>query len=124
MAFARAARTVLRTAHILAFGALYGGAVYAVPSERLDLALIATLVSGFGLMAFEMFRTPEFALQARGLATLLKIGLLAGAALSEPLRLLLLTAAAVIGAVSSHMPGRYRYYSIFHGRVLGSEEKG
>ena len=38
-------------------------------------------------------------------------------------RVVLLTVAAVIGAVSSHMPGRYRYYSLLYRRVVGSREK-
>ena len=26
--------------------------------------------------------------------------------------------AIIIGGISSHMPGKYRYYSIWHGRVI------
>lgn len=39
-------------------------------------------------------------------------------------RMALLTAALVIGAVSSHMPGRFRYYSIVHQRMIGDTERG
>ncbi len=39
-------------------------------------------------------------------------------------RVVLLTAVVVIGAVTSHMPGRYRYYSLLHGRSIGHDAKG
>jgi hypothetical protein len=29
-----------------------------------------------------------------------------------------------IGVVTSHMPGRYRYYSLLHGRDVGNGGKG
>jgi len=36
----------------------------------------------------------------------------------------LLTAAIIIGSVAAHMPGRYRYYSVIHRRVIGEQESG
>ena len=42
---ARIMRTLLRTAHLIAAGALYGGHVYGVEAERLVPALAATRAS-------------------------------------------------------------------------------
>lgn len=120
----RAMRTTLRTAHLLAFATLYGGHVYSIPAQRLWPALLATVASGGALIALEIYRTPVWLGQVRGVATLLKIGLVVGVAVYWDLRLWLLTAAAVIGAVVSHMPGRYRYYSLIHGRSIGAQERG
>jgi len=97
-------RTGLRTAHLLAFAALYGGHVYGVDGP--DGAWTATLVTGAALMAVDLVREPVFLVQVRGLATLVKIGLLVAVQAWPGAALALLTPAAVIGAVSSHMPGR------------------
>lgn len=120
----RVTRTTLRTAHLAAFGALYGGHVYGVEADRLLPALIATLASGGGLMALEIWRNPVWVMQIRGVATLVKIALVASVALAWDARVGLLTCAIVIGGVVSHMPSQYRYWSIVHRRVVGSDERG
>lgn len=120
----RAIRITLRTTHLIAFGALYGGHVHGVDAESLHPALLATAATGGALMTLEMYRTPLWLAQIRGLATLLKIALVVSVGLWWSARLWLLTGAIIIGGVSSHMPGRFRYYSIFHGRVIGGQEAG
>jgi hypothetical protein len=120
----RLLRTTLRTLHLIAFGALYGGHLYGVPPDRLEAALVATVASGGAFMALEIFRAPIWLFQVRGVATLAKIGLLATVAAVWELRIPLLTLVLIIGAVSSHMPGRWRYHSVLHGRVVGPRETG
>jgi hypothetical protein len=109
---------------LISFGALYGGHIYGISPERLGPALGATLASGGAFMALELFHAPVWLFQIRGVATLSKIALLAAVALAWDFRLVLLTAVLIIGAVSSHMPGRWRYHSILHGRVVGPRESG
>lgn len=120
----RVIRTTLRTAHLVAFGALYGGHVYDVPAAALWPALVATVGSGAALMGLEIYRTPLWLVQVRGVVTLVKIILVAAVAVCWTARVWLLTAALVIGAVVSHMPGRYRYYSLVHRRAVGERESG
>lgn len=120
----RTVRSTLRTAHLIAFGALYGGHVYGVAAERLQPALLATLASGGALMALEIYRNPHWPAQIRGLATLVKIALVASVALAWDARVWTLTVVIVIGGVVSHMPSRYRYYSVVHRRVIGGQERG
>ena len=117
-------RTSLRTVHLIAVGALYGGHVYAVEAERLVPALLGVLASGGALLGLEVYRAPVWLVQVRGVATLAKLCLVAAVVLYWEIRVPLLTLAIVIGAVSSHMPGRWRYHSLLHGRVLGPKEKG
>ena len=62
--------------------------------------------------------------QIRGVATLVKLLLVAAVAAFWEQRVALLSLALVIGAVVSHMPGRWRYHSLLHGRVVGPEDKG
>jgi hypothetical protein len=117
-------RTALRTAHTIAFAALYGGHVYGVSARRLVPALVATVATGVAFMGLEMYRTPLWPVQVRGAAAFVKLALVAAVAVWWDWRLLFLTLALVIGGVVSHMPGRYRYYSLLHGRVVGQQEAG
>jgi hypothetical protein len=72
----------------------------------------------------EVARAPVWVAQVRGVAVYVKIGLMIGASAASPLRVPFLTLALVIGVVVSHMPARYRYYSLHHRRVVGHRDKG
>lgn len=120
----RAWRTLLRTAHLIAFGALFGGHVYGIAPDRLTPALAAAVGTGAALMLLEVVHAPIWLVQVRGAATGLKIALVLLAQTVESLAVPLLTLTIAIGAVSSHMPGRWRYHSLLHGRVVGPREKG
>jgi hypothetical protein len=121
---ARWLRTSLRTLHLIAVGALYGGHVYAVDFSRLRPALLSVLVTGVLLVCFEVWQARIWLVQIRGLATFLKLGLLAGIGIATDQAVLFLTLAIVIGSISSHMPSRWRYHSVLHGRVAGPTERG
>lgn len=121
---ARILRTVLRTAHLIAAGALYGGHVYGVEAERLVPSLVAVLATGGAFLALEVYQSSIWLIQVRGVATLTKLALVAAVALFWDLRVPLLTLAVIVGGVSSHMPGRFRYHSLLHGRVVGPTESG
>jgi len=120
----RALRTSLRTVHVIAFSALYGGHVYDLSAERLLPALIAVIATGGAFMTLEVYSAPVWLLQIRGVATLVKIALVASIAVLWDWSVFLLTIVTVIGVVTSHMPGRYRYYSLLHGRDVGGGGKG
>jgi hypothetical protein len=121
---ARWLRTSLRTLHLIAVGALYGGHVYGVDVSRLWPALLAVLLTGGLLIGFEVWQHRIWLVQVRGVVTFLKLGLVASCRLAPDLTVALLTLAMVIGSVSSHMPSRWRYHSVLHGRVAGPTERG
>ena len=121
---ARWLRTSLRTLHLIAVGALYGGHIYAVDATRLRPALFSVLLTGGLLVCFEAWQSRVWLVQLRGVATFLKFGLLAAIGLAPDLTVALMTLALVIGSISSHMPGRWRYHSVLHGRVAGPTETG
>jgi len=120
----RGLRTTLRTTHLIASGILYGGHVYSVPAQRLWPALLATLVTGGAFVALEVFHAPIWLVQLRGVSALVKIALLAAVGICWSCRIWLLTAIMIIGGIASHMPARYRYYSVLHGRAVGGRESG
>jgi len=121
---ARWLRTGLRTLHLIAVGALYGGHLYAVDVARLQPALLSVLLTGGLLIGFEVWQSRIWLVQVRGVATFVKLGLMAGCRLAPDLTVVLLTLALVIGSVSSHMTSRWRYHSVLHGRVAGPTERG
>ena len=120
----RALRTTLRTLHVLAFSAYFGGALFAVPAPRLQPALTAVLATGLLFLAFEVWRSPLWLQQLRGICTFAKLALLAAAVWLEELRVPLLAAVVVIGVLVSHAPSRFRYYAPFKGRVIESHGRG
>jgi len=103
---------------------LYGGHVLGVEPGRLVPALAATVGSGAALASLDAWRAPIWLVQIRGAATYLKLLLVASVAVWWDGRLLLLTLALVLGAVVSHMPGRWRYHSLLHGRPVGPRDLG
>jgi hypothetical protein len=120
----RLLRTSLRTLHLLAVAALYGGHVHGVEPQRLLPALAATLATGGAFLGLEVWRFPPWLVQLRGVATLAKLALLAAVPLLFEWRVPILTLVLAIGVVTSHMPGRFRYWSLLEGAATGPEDKG
>jgi uncharacterized membrane protein len=120
----RTLRTTLRTLHVLAFGAYYGGHVFQVSTERLFPALVAVVVTGGLFALFEAWSNPVWFHQLRGVCTYVKIVLLASVALFWEERVWILTFIVVLGVVAAHAPSRFRYYSVLHRRVVETHGKG
>ena len=120
----RTLRTTLRTLHVLAFGAYYGGHVFQVSSERLFPALVAVVVTGGLFALFEAWSHPVWLHQLRGVCTYVKIALLASISVFWEQRIWILTFIVVLGVVAAHAPSRFRYYSLLHRRVIDSHGKG
>ncbi len=108
----------LRTAHIGAMGVLLGGHAFDVNPERLHVILWLTIGTGFLLAAVEAGPRLLWFHQGRGLMTLGKLALLCAVPLAWDYRLSMLLAVVVIASVGSHMPARYRYYSVVYRRVI------
>ena len=98
--------------------------MYGVAPERLVYGLVAVVASGGAFAAFEIWRAPVWLLQLRGAVTFLKLLLLLCVGVFWEYRIPLLVFISVCAVVSSHMPGRYRYYSPLLGRVLQEGHKG
>ena len=108
----------LRTAHLMTSSILLGGHVFDVQPSRLFVYLLLTIASGSGLILLELSRSCRWIYLGKGLLVLVKLGLLVAAAVWWEHRVALLLLVVVVATVGSHMPARFRYYSIIHGRVL------
>jgi hypothetical protein len=108
----------MRTLHIAATGILLGGHVFAVPAARLLPWLALSIASGAGLIGIELYSSAKWLYQGKGVLVMVKLLLIIAVAVFWEQRVWLLLAALVIGSVGSHMPGRFRYYSLMHRRVV------
>ena len=115
---ARAWNIALRTAHIGVTGALFGGHVFNVSVERLSIWLYLSILTGAGLVAIEAYPSLRWCYQGRGVFVLCKLLLLCLIPWCWNYRVAILALVIVIASVGSHMPARYRYYSLVHRRVL------
>jgi hypothetical protein len=111
-------RISIRTVHLLSMALLLGGFAVGIPLERLPGPLWWTLLSGVAFVGVELHASCIFLLQLKGIAVIAKSLLLWAAWLAPQAALGCMIAAVVIGGVSSHMPGKFRYFSPLHGRVI------
>ncbi len=107
-----------RTLHLLASSLLVGGHAFEVAPDRLLLLLYLTIASGVGLILLELYRSCDWLYQGMGVLVVLKVALTVASALWWEQRVPLLLLVIVLGSVGSHMPSRFRHYSLLHGRVL------
>lgn len=114
----RALSIALRTAHIGAMAFLVGGVAFDVEPERIRLSLWMTVGTGAALAAVEAGPRLLWFHQGSGVLTLAKVALLCAVPFAGDHRLSFLLAVIVLGSVGSHMPGRYRHYSVLYRRVI------
>ncbi len=114
----RAFNVAVRTAHIAGMGILVGGHAFDVAPERLSLSLWLTIGTGVTLAAIEAGPHLLWFHQGSGFLTIAKLALLCVVPLAWDYRLPILLGVIVIASVGSHMPGRYRHYSLVHRRVI------
>jgi hypothetical protein len=119
----RVLRTTLRTLHLLAVGAYYGGHVFSVPPGLMPAAL-AVVATGVVFVVFEVWSAPVWLVQIRGVATYLKLALIASISLFWEQRVLILSVVTAIGVVVTHAPASLRYYSVRHRRVVYTDGNG
>ena len=111
-------RISIRTLHIISMAFLLGGVAQGISFSELHLSLLATIGSGLLFVALELYCTFIWLFQLKAWVVILKMILMVAAGFSPQAALELFLAAIIIGSISSHMPGKYRYYSFWHGREI------
>ena len=115
---ARAWNIAFRTAHIGVTGVLFGGHVFNVDAERLAVWLYLTILTGGLLVAIEVYPSCRWCYQGRGVFVFCKLMLLCLIPWLWNYRVAILVVVIIVASVGSHMPGRFRYYSLVHRKVL------
>lgn len=118
----RGLNIALRTAHIGATGALFGGHVFAISAERLLPFLYLAILTGIVLLIVEIYPTWRRIFEVRIAMIAVKLLLLCLIPWLWTYRVPILVAVIVISSVGSHMPRRYRYYSILDRRLVTTAE--
>jgi hypothetical protein len=114
----RGINIALRTAHLMTSGILLGGHVFDVPAHQLILFLYLTIASGAGLILLDLYSSCRWIYLGKGVTVILKLSLVIAAGVWWEDRVVLLLLVVLIGSVGSHMPARFRYYSLIHGRTI------
>ena len=115
---ARLCKVVLRTRHLRATSVLVGGYAFGAPAARLLPWLYAAIATGVAMIFYEAYPTLGFVFEGWGLMLLAKLGLLCAMRLDGRTRLPILLAVVALAAIGSHMPRRWRHYSLLHRKVM------
>ena len=108
----------LRTAHLMATSVLVGGYAFAATTARLAPWLHVAIATGVAMIFFEAYPKLDFVFEGWGLMLLVKLALLARLPFAGRARLPILLAVVAVASVGSHMPRRWRHYSLLHRRVM------
>lgn len=110
----------LRTLHLVAVAGVAGGILFGLEKDLWSNYWWLAMVSGVLMMLIDIVSNPVWVVQVRGLVIYLKLVLLAFMGGATELDRFLLIFIIIISAVISHAPGKLRYYSIYHGKVISS----
>lgn len=104
-----------RTLHIAVAGTVFGGVMLQAHHDRLAAWHYLTIASGGILLFLEWWHDPNWPHRGKGLLVHLHIlmGLLVH--IAPGLAIFLLWGVVISGGIGSHMPRRYRHWSILHG---------
>jgi len=106
---------------LLAIAGVGGGILFALEKDLWLNYWWLALVSGVLMMLMDIVSNPVWIVQVRGLVILLKLILLALLGINPAWDSILLLVVIILSAVVSHAPGKLRYYSLYHHRVVNSD---
>jgi hypothetical protein len=116
--YGRAWNIAFRTAHIGFTGVLFGGHVFGREAGTLLPWLYLTIFTGGVLVFLEAFPSWRWCCQGRAVMVVTKLCLVCLVPWLWSYRVPILTLVIVLGSVGSHMPRRFRYYSVIERRVV------
>ncbi len=122
-AYRRVIRIALRATHILCAGVLLGGWIFTQPVNELEPWLIATVLTGLLIMTTDLHASASVFFEIRGLAVILKIGLLLVIPFYPYFSIPVLVSALFIGVFASHMPKRYRHKILFFEKYFVPDQR-
>jgi hypothetical protein len=111
----------LRTLHLLAVAGVGGGILFALEKDLWINYWWLALITGVLMMVMDIAANSVWIIQVRGVVIIFKLILLALLGLYPGWDSFLLAVIIIISAVISHAPGKLRYYSLYHRRVINSD---
>lgn len=116
--YGRLYKTTLRTAHLMAISVLVGGHAFNAPVSALRPLLYVAIATGVGMIFLEAYPSLNFIFEGWGLLLFAKLALLCCIPFAWKQRLPILLAVVALAGIGSHMPARFRHYSLLHGKVI------
>lgn len=116
-------RISLRALHIMTPGVLLGGYIFHQPTPVLEPWLWAAILSGLIIILTDIYSSFGVLFEVRGIVVLIKILLLSLITVFWKQRIFLLVLILFIGAISSHMPKRYRHKVLFLESVIHPDQR-
>lgn len=114
----RAWNIVLRTAHIGVTGMLLGGHFFGIAAGRLLPLLYLAILTGVVLAAAEIYPNWRSVFEVRSLVIASKLLLLCLVPLLWEYRVAILIVVLAMASAGSHMPRRYRHYSVLEAQKI------
>ena len=114
----RAWNVAARTVHLAATGVLLGGHFFGAPADTLLPWLWAAIASGAVMFGLELYTSFDWLTQIGGLVVVAKVAVLCVIPFAWQARVPLLFVVVALAGVGSHMPGKYRHYSLLYGRSV------
>ena len=111
----------LRTLHLLAIAGVGGGILFGLEKDLWLNYWWLAVVSGFLMILMDVIPNPVWMVQIRGLAVFLKLILLLFLGSYPAWDIFLLIVVIIISGAISHAPGKLRYYSVYHRKVMTSD---
>jgi len=105
----------VRTGHIGVAAVLFGGVILTAPFARLSPWHHLTIATGGVLLLLEWLHDGRWPHRGKGLLALLHVGFCLLIHLWPALTVPLLWLILISGGIGSHMPRRYRHWSILQG---------
>jgi hypothetical protein len=110
----------LRTLHLLAVAGVGGGILSGLEKDLWVNYWWLAVASGVLMMLVDIVSNPVWIVQVRGVSIFVKLILLACLGSNPDWDGFLLVLIIIISAVISHAPGKLRYYSVYHRKVITS----
>ena len=114
----RAWNVTARTVHLAATGILLGGHFFGAPADALIPWLWTAIASGTVMFGLELYTSFDWLTQIGGLVVVAKVAVLCVIPFAWSARVPLLFVVVMMAGVGSHMPGKFRHYSLLYGRSV------
>ena len=111
----------LRTLHLLAVAGVGGGILFGLEKDLWINYWWLAMASGVLMMLVDIISNPVWLVQVRGVSIFIKLILLACLGANPDWDGFLMMLIIIISAVISHAPGKLRYYSLRHRKVVSSD---
>jgi hypothetical protein len=102
----------------MAISVLVGGHAFSAPVSALRPLLYLAIATGVSMMLLEAGPSLHFIFEGWGLLLLAKLVLLCCIPFAWKQRLPILLVVTAIASIGSHMPARFRHYSLLYRRVI------